>query len=273
LYNDVQRQHGDVLQRVVRMGRFLRDLEVLDAANPAAVEPAGPPPLQLVGVNRRSQALDNELLVDAVFQLLLRNVRAGQSPADVLVVLGADRISSQQLEMLSENAAQERLQVFLFFEHLREDAVTVLGAGGAAAGFFALPNHREAAEAVSFIGTGYKWVESQRSRSVSESITRTTGNEASISDSFTKSHPGGSSQTSGDTMGWSLSEALGTSKDFSSSDQRVNEALIEPQVLMGLPVTCMLYVEVSPGGQRRIANVETNPVLNFATKVAAAPRG
>jgi hypothetical protein len=274
LYNDVQRQHGDVLPRIVRLGRFLRDLEVLDSANPAAIESAGPPtPLQLISVDRRSQALDNELLVDAVFQLLLRNVRTSNAPANVLVVLGADRISSQQLEMLSENAAQGRLQVFLFFEHLRDDAVTVLGAGGAAAGFFALPNHREAAEAVSFIGTGYKWVESQRSRSVSESITRTTGNEASLSNSFTISRPIGHSQTSGDTMGWSLSESLGSSQEFSSSAQRVNEALIEPQVMMGLPLTCMVYVEVSLGGQRRIANVETNPVLNYAEKVAAVPRG
>lgn len=273
LYNDVQRQHADVLQRVVRLGRFLRDLEVLDPPSAAAPEPAARPlPLQLISVDRRSQSLDNELLADAIFQLLLRRVRTRNASAEVLVVLGADRISSQQLEMLSESAAEEGLQVFLFFEHLREDAVTLLGAGGAAAGFFALPNHREAAEAVSFIGTGYKWVESQRSRSVSESITKTTENQASFSNSFTQSYPMGGSQTSGDTMGWSLSEALGSSRDFSSSDQRVNEALIEPQVLMGLPLTCMIYVEVLPGGRRRIANVETNPTLNYADKVAAIPR-
>lgn len=272
LYNDVQRQHGDVLQRVVRLGLFLRDLKVLDAPEATPNVPDAVAPLQLVSVDPRSQALDNELLVDAVFQLLLHGVRTRSASTDVLIVLGADRISGQQLETLSDMAAQEHLQVFLMFEHLREEAVSLLGAGGAAACFFALPNHREAAEAVAFIGTGYKWVESQRSRSVGESITKTTGNEASRSSSFTVSHPMGSSQTSGDSMGWSLSESLGSSKEFSSSDQRVNEALVEPQVLMGLPVTCMIYVEVGPGGTRRIANVETNPVLNFADRVAAVPR-
>lgn len=273
LYNEVQRQHGDVLQRVVRLGRFLRALEVLDPPEGVAFEVARPPrALQLISVDRHAQALDNELLVDAIFQHLLRNVRTSNATADALVVLGADRISGQQLEVLSECAMQEGLRVFLFFEHLREDAVTLLGAGGAAAGFFALPNHNEAAEAVSFIGSGFKWVESQRSRSVSESITRTAGNEASFSNSFTQSRPTGSSQTSGDTMGFSLSKALGNSEEFSSSEQRVNEALIEPQVLMGLPCTCMLYVEVLPGGARRISNVETNPVLNFADRVSAAPR-
>jgi len=273
LYNDVQRQHGDVLQRVVRLGRFLRTLEVLDGPEAGALETVGPArALQLISVDRHTQTLDNELLVDAIFQLLLRNVRTSNATADVLIVLGADRISSQQLELLGESAEQEGLRVFLFFEHLREDAVTLLGAGGAAAGFFALANHNEAAEAVSFIGTGYKWVESQRSRSVSESITRTTGNEASFSNSFTQSHPAGHSETSGDTMGFSLSEALGTSTDFSTSEQRVNEALIEPQVLMGLPFTGMIYVEVLPGGARRISNVETNPVLNFTDKVSAGPR-
>jgi len=33
----------------------------------------------------------------------------------------------------------------------------------------------------------------------------------------------------------------------------------------------MIYVEIGPGGTHRTANVETNPVLNFADKVAALP--
>jgi hypothetical protein len=272
LYNDVQRQHGDVLERVIRYGLFLGDLEVLDAPAASPNVPDEVAPLQLVSVDRRSQALDNELLVDAVFQLLLHGIRTHSSPSDVLILLGTDRISGQQLEMLSEMATQENLQVFLWFEHLRDEAISLLGAGGAAACFFALTNPNEAAEAVAFIGSGYKWIESQRSRSVSESITKTAGTNTGSSMSFTVSQPMGSSQTSGESSGSSLSEALGSSKEFSSSEQRVKEELLEPQVLMGLPVTCMVYVEVGRGGTRRIANVETNPQLNFADRVAVAPR-
>jgi hypothetical protein len=272
LYNDVQRQHGDVLDRVIRLGLFLSDLEVLDAQPASTNGPIETAPLQLVSVDRRSQALDNELLVDAVFQLLLYGIRTQSSASDVLIVLGTDRISAQQLEMLSEMATQENLQVFLWFEHLRDDAVSLLGTGGAAACFFALTNPREAAAAVEFVGSGYKWIESQRSRSVSESITKTSGTETGTSMSFTVSQPMGSSQTSGESMGTSLSEALGSSQEFSSSEQRVKEELLEPQVLMGLPVTCMIHVEVGQGGTRRIANVDTNPQLTFANRVAAAPR-
>lgn len=271
LYTETQRQHGDVLQRVVRLSLFISDLEVLDAPAASPNGRSEMAPLQLVGVDPRSQALDNELLVDAVFQLLLQRVRTRSTQFDVLILLGTDRISGQQLEMLSEMATQENLRVFLWFEHLRDEAVSLLGTGGAAACFFALTNPSEAAEAVGFIGTGYKWVESNRSRSVSESITKTAGSESSRSISFTNSLEG-SSQTSGESIGSSLSESLGSSREFSSSEQRVKEELVEPQVLMGLPVTCMIYVEVGSGGARRIANVETNPVLNFASKVAAAPR-
>lgn len=270
LYNETQREHGDVLQRVVRLSLFLTDLEVLDAPAANSEVAAEAAPLQLVGVDPRTHALDNELLVDAVFQLLLHGVRTRSARSDVLIVLGTDRISRQQLETLSELATQENLQVFLWFEHLRDDAVSLLGAGGAAACFFALTNPAEAAEAVGFIGTGYKWVESQRSRSVSDSITRTSGSESGRSLSFTEgSQP---SKTLGDSIGSSLSESLGHSEDFSSSEQRVKEELVEPQVLQGLPLTCMIYVEVGAGGTRRIANVETNPVLNFAKKVSSAPR-
>jgi hypothetical protein len=160
--------------------------------------------------------------------------------------------------------------VILFFEHLREEAIDLAGSGGAAAAFFALPNHREAAEATAFIGSDYRWVESQRTRSVSETLTRQDGRETSTARSFTRSI-GGSSVGDTETTGVSFSESLGKGSEFSTSEQRVNEALVEPQVLQGLPKSGLMYVEMGDGGRRRVASVDVNPVLALAPRVSEQP--
>jgi hypothetical protein len=95
-------------------------------------------------VDKRIDELENDRLVDLLFQLLLRRVRAGSVQADVLVVLGADRVRP---EALVDHAGHSSFAVVLMFEYLRRDAIELIGTGGAAAAFMALGNHREAREA------------------------------------------------------------------------------------------------------------------------------
>lgn len=283
LYNDVQRQHGGVMERVTRLERMLRGLHVLekpaDERDQSTAEPDSATSLRVASVDKRADELDSEVLSDLYFQLLLHSMRDGSVAADFLILLGADRVSRNSLENLSTYAEREQIPTLLFFEHLRDDAVQVIGGGGAAAVFFALANHHEAQEAINFIGSEYKWVESQRSRAYSESVTRSRGNEESenSSESRTRGISGRtgmfhSAVSRGKTVGETLTEAIARSEESTSSEQRVREAVIEPEVLMGLPVTGMICVEIQPDGRRIAANVDCDPQINYRPRVSKKPR-
>jgi hypothetical protein len=294
LYNDVQRQHGGVMERVTRLERLLRGLPALEQPAGELDRAAGEPhsALRVASIDKKADELDSEIVSDLFVQLLLRSMRDGAVSADFLILLGADRVSKTSLDSLSTYAEREKLPAFLFFEHLRDDAVEVIGGGGAAAAFFTLANHREAQEAVSFIGSEFKWMESQHTRAYSQSVTRSRGTERSesVGHSFTRGFSAGSSvgrygtttttstqrsatDSHSTTVGQSQSHAIGDSQERSTSEQRVREAVIEPEVLMGIAVTGMIYVEVQPGGQRITANVDCNPEINYAPRVSKEPRG
>lgn len=269
LYNDVQRHHGGVMERVARIERALRDFVSLDApvarqegVGLTALAHAKGPWVRVVGIDKDSDDLDNRRLKDLVFQLLLRRrVRVGSIESDVLVILGADGLGRAALESLATQAHQENVMVILFFESLREEALDVVGVGGAAAGFFALGNNLEAEAASKFIGEEYRWEESQHTRSSGSSLTKTFGQEASQtsgSSSDTQSH------------GTSFSKAFGESQEYSEGEQRVREAVTNPEELRGLAPTQMIYVEVGSGGRRVAKTLDCNPQITFAPRVAHA---
>ena len=79
-------------------------------------------------------------------------------------------------------------------------------------------------------------------------------------------------QSTTETQGRSYSESFGRTKDYSVGEQRVREAVMEPEVIMGLPVTGMICVEVLPGGRRVAANVDCHPQVVFGSRVAREPR-
>ena len=283
LYNEVQRQHGGVMERVTRIERALRDFEALDNAQPAGRRPealltgvapasAGQrqPELEIIEVDKHADDLGNDQLADLAFQLLLRRVRLGSANADVLVILGADRIRRAALESIVTYAQQQDVLIALFFEHLRRDAVELIGAGGAAAAFCTLGNHREAKEASDFIGSDFSWQESQRTRSKGRSMTETLGGEFSRGMSRNHGFPGGTSTTM--TASESHSMAAGRSSDRSVGRQRVREPLVQPEVLMGLPDTGMVYVEVRETGRRDFRFIDCNPYRRYEPRVASAPR-
>jgi hypothetical protein len=267
LYNEAQR--STLIDRFVRLEHLLRDLEELDAALPKgdaegrARSADGGPSLHVLAVDKRAQQLDSELFVDVLLQLLLHSLRVGTS-AQAVLVLGADRLQRASMDALSAYAQREHLLAYLFYEHLREDGAEIIGAGGAAAGFFALPNHKEAAEAAAYVGTGFRWVESARTRSFGKSLTDTRGESGGS---------GASAQGWSTNEGWNTSRARGQSEEYGTTVSRVNEQLVEPAVLMGLPPNGMLFVEVRSGGRRVVASVDCNPAIAYAPRVSSAPLG
>jgi len=142
LYGEVQRAHGGVLGRATRLERVIRDLEILDGSG--SIEEATdsrdfrPTWLEVFRIDEQIDELDNETLTDVFFQLLLRQLRVAQSSLGALVVLGADRIRTSELERFSDYCEREGTRAVLFFEHLRDYAVQMIGVGGkAAVGFLA----------------------------------------------------------------------------------------------------------------------------------------
>ena len=85
LYGEVQRSHGGVLERATRLERVIRDLDVIDgnkASSRTGVSPnadLSPDGMTVFRVDEQIEELDSEFLVDVLFQLLLRQVRVGQS--------------------------------------------------------------------------------------------------------------------------------------------------------------------------------------------------
>jgi hypothetical protein len=281
LFNATQRTHGGVMERVTRIERALRDFKVLDRAglqhgegdgNDLGERSAGASArrgqLRVISVEKRIDDLESDRLGDLLFQLLLRRVRHGLAHADVLIVLGADRIHREALESLVAHADRSSIAVVLLFEHLRQDAIEIIGVGGAAAAFMALGNHREAREASEFIGAEYKWIESQHTASASRSLTCTPGRQESTSTSGTLGVPLGGSLGRSKISGRSYTEAFGQSVEYAVGDERVREAVVEPEVLMRLPVTGMIRVEVLPDGRRNAINVDCHPAVASSARVA-----
>jgi hypothetical protein len=278
LFNEVQRTHGDVFERVIRIERALRDFEMLDPASAVSAAKLGTGPadprvggtagarLQLIGVDKRVEELENDVLVDLLFQLLARRVRSGSASADTVIVLGADRIRRKALETLIDHAAHTRTAVVLIFEHLRQDAIEMVGAGGMAA-FMALANHREAEVASEFIGSEYRWVESSHTASVSRSLTRTRGGSRDMSGGISMGFPYNLSLTGSRTSSRTYAQALGDGTQYAVAETREREAIVDPATLTSLPVTGMIQVSVLPGGGRTITGLDCHPSIALGQRV------
>ncbi len=221
----------------------------------------------MVGVDKRAEELENDFLVDLLFQLLVRRVRSGSASAGTVIVLGADRIRREALETLIDHAAHTRTAVVLMFEHLRQDAIEMVGAGGTAV-FMALANHREAAEASEFIGSEHRWVESSHTASVGRSLTRTISGSMDMSGGVSLGLPHSLSLTGSLTRSRTYAQALGDGAQYSVAETREREAIVDSATLTSLPVTGMIQVSVLPGGGRKITGLDCHPSIALGQRVA-----
>jgi hypothetical protein len=275
--------HATTIERMVSIEHALRGMEVLErslcrAATQDDVRQAtgAEADLFVVGINKQVDRLEREQSTDLLFELMLRRVQSGHAEMSVLIVLGADCIAQQPLKSLLAHTERHKITVLLFFESLKQQAIDLLGSGGAAAAFLTLGNRREAEEASDFIGSEHRWAMVQEQFTTSESSTETCGRAESISTQATIGFPGGASIGASSSSGRSYSEAFGRGTEHSRTVQDVERKLVTPAVLMGLQserhLTEMIYVEVLSGGRRKVFNVDCNPQRAGGPRVAERTR-
>jgi hypothetical protein len=271
--------HATTIERMVSIERALRSMEILERSPPGAATQddvgrarGAAADLLVVGIDKRVDRLERERSTDLLFELMLRRVQSGHAEMSVLIVLGADCIAQQPLKSLLAHAERQKITVLLFFESLKQQAIDLLGSGGAAAAFLALGNRHEAEEASEFIGSEHRWAMVQEQFTTSVSSTETYGREESLSTQATIGFPASMSIGASSSSGRSYSEAFGRGTEHSHTVQDVESKLVTPAVLMGLQserrLTEMIYVEALSSGRRKIFNVDCNPQRAGGPRVA-----
>ena len=215
--------------RLFRLAAALQRLAALEDPAPESGEPleARPRPtdadLRVWELSERVGDLAGELLAHVLFQVLLHRLRHDERGGSrVLVVVGADRFRRTHIERLDQLARRRGVRLVLFFRHLREDAVDLLG-GGEAVMFLRLGNAREAEQAASFIGRDHRLVLSQFTVSRSSSLSSTVG--TSRTDSASRQE----SESSGRQWSRSRNYHYGALMDFPTTPER------GPRVTSGPP--------------------------------------
>ncbi|MBM7790628.1 hypothetical protein [Tenggerimyces flavus] len=273
--------------RLVRLAGALNTLAALENKPPTVTRQ--PAQLTVWELSERVNDMQRDLLGNIVLQVLLHRIRQSETAAPgsrVVVVVGADRFRRQQLETLDQLARRRNIRLVLFFKHLREDAVDVLG-GGDAVMFMRLGNAREAEHAATFIGKHHKLVLNQISVSESSSASTTQSRSTNESESDQESvstgkqwarnrnyhvgvimdfpHDSGSRNTGENrsttkgkstsfSTGTSDSEQTGTSTSESVSMSRVYEYAVEPTLLQSLSSTAFVLVDPRDPGSPRLGD-------------------
>jgi hypothetical protein len=279
--------------RLFRLAAALQKLASLEPPGSAlgpskqAVTSQANAQLNVWDLSERVGELGGELLAHVTFQVVVHRLRhADDQPNRVLMVLGADRFRRVHLERLDQLARRRGVRLVLFFRHLRDDAVEMLG-GGEAVMFMRLGNAKEAEHAATFIGKDHRLVLSQftvqRSSSLSTTVSSSSTETVSDQDSVTKGtqmswnrnyhmgalvdfpHDSGArnkgkqeSTTIGRSMsqstGETTSEQQGTSESQSAGYQRVYEYSVEPRFLQVLSPTAFILVDPRDPGSPRVGD-------------------
>ncbi len=196
-----------VLERALGMEAQLRTLAS------AGTEPARLPRgrLRVIAVDRRaspqSAAILGSFVVTALTQLIAQ-VPAGPGPASwrhPLFLLGAERLRDDVLDAFTDACEASRSGLVLGYRSLPPHVRQRIGRGNAVTAFMRLGNAEDAKAASEQVGTAYRFVLSQLTETVGESVTdtfggsytSTVGDSASIatSDSSNESESAGTGRT------------------------------------------------------------------------------
>ncbi len=255
----------------------LRLLGDLPAA--ATLEPVRPRAGLRVVATADPNARRKHLLDGLVFARTMHEVRAGAAATPgAVVVAGADRLDTEQLEALARHTGRAGLRLITMSEHLRGEHTQLLGAAGSAALLMRLGNAAEAAAAADFVGRGHRFVLSQLTeqigRSFTDGISDTTGDSvtSTVTDNYAPTSAGSSDSHSraatwSQTTSWSRAENTSTGRTWA----RAYEYLVEPTTFQSLPATAFVWVE-NEGHGRRVVAGDCNPGIALLDRVAAAPR-
>jgi hypothetical protein len=207
-------------------------------------------------------AHERELARDLIARSLGRLFAMPSPTNDMLIIAGAETLAPEVLTDLAASATRLSKQLVLLFSEDSEDAQRMLGhAGSGFAVFLRLANRDLAESAARFLGKQYTFVVNgvsiadgctqdwNDSYVTSQSSTRTRGRT-----SGSNSGSSGIALSLGRSFGTSVSQSLtnansqssgvggSTSQITTTSQSRVHEYVIEPEVFQGLDEFVMLVV-------------------------------
>jgi hypothetical protein len=244
--------------------------------------------LAVEGSGRRELSLLANLIVQCTSQRL-RGQRA-DGPAPLIVVVGADVLTFETISTLARRARRAGARTAFLFSNLEEDARRLLGTEGSDTLFFQLQNHEQAQFAADFIGRRHRFVIGQITKSVSDSLGGSHGENRSWSGSVTETVGGGASYSGlfklladstskfssqarswADTTGTQWSATWQKTDTYGETATRVYEYDTEPRTLQELDTTSFVLVS-RVGGRTRIAAGDCNPGLERIADAVDYPR-
>jgi hypothetical protein len=163
-----------VLDRAWELESRLRALDRLGSA-PAELRPSR---LRVAWLDRRASAVGNQVLgsyLTVALTHLVRQAPAGPPWQRTLCLLGAQRLGGDLVDRLSDACEATGTGLVLGYRSLPAPVRERLGRGNAAVAFMRLGNAEEARAAAEQIGTEHRFVLSQLTDTVGESVTDTAG--------------------------------------------------------------------------------------------------
>ena len=197
-----------ITERALGLEARLRALETLGSA-PARLPPG---PLRVVALDRAAEMAGTEVLgayVIAAFTHLLRRQPRGPAWQHTLLVAGGEKLRGELLDRLADACEASGTGLVLAYRSLPAHVRDRLGRGNAAVAFMRLGNAGDAKAASEQIGTVHRFVVSQLTDTVGDSVsgtasysyTSTVGTADSVAVSASASHASG--QGRGQGHSWS----------------------------------------------------------------------
>lgn len=283
------RVHNELQFLTSTLEMLAKDASPDPATDPVAVaQLVEAPGLQVVRT-ASSQRRHKEIVDSVLFHRVLEDLR-GRTRLDgkrVMVVAGADRLGLDSLEDLTTQARRLGLRLALLFEHLRGDLKDLVGGADSTTVFMRLGNFQEADAAAQQIGRGQKFVLSQLTKQIGETLTTGTSDSFGLQEGVTVTSTSGggygdghsnrnwsNADTETRTESWqtTTSQSRGRTETEGVTLARVHEFMVEPTQIQDLPHTAFLLVS-SGGSARRIMLGDCNPGICLLPRVStiAAP--
>jgi hypothetical protein len=167
-----------VIERAWTLESQLRKLAPLGTGTEQPVQPGG---LRVVALSRQAGALDSKVLGAYLAVALTHALRQAGPPASAspwqhtLFVLGADKLRADVLDRLCDACESTGTGLVLAYRTLAPHVKQRLGRGDAAVGLMRLGNAEDAKAASEQLGTEHRFVLSQLTETVGQSVTDTTG--------------------------------------------------------------------------------------------------
>jgi hypothetical protein len=232
---DLQRMYGRdqraALERAWTIEARLRDLDGI-GTSPARLPPSR---LRLAWLDRRASAVGSKVLATYLTVALthvLRQAPPARPWQQTLVVLGAERLRGDVLDLLADACETSQAGLMLAYRSIPGHVRDRLGRGNAAVAFMRLGNGPDAKAAAEQIGTEHRFVISQFTETVGTSVTATAGDTytstVGTADSLTSSasvtDTAGTSRGRGHSRGTSFAP-FGDGTTSASRDRSTSRAL------------------------------------------------